>query len=609
MKKLSLLAITLLTTTISIAQNSLNFDGVNDYVQTSFEGVLGSDNRTFEAWVYVSADAPASNLSIVDYGLNAVGSRNTFMVNGSRGLSFISGGVDANIGTVSDVVPEAVWTHVAFVLNDGTGFLYVNGVEYGTGPLTTVDTPPGGTDVRFGQRVPGGSIIFDGSIDEVRIWNYARTIDEINETMNSEFCTLPDGLVAYYKMNQGIAGGSNPDEIIAYDLAGGIYDGDLLNFGLSGDVSNWVTGADLEVGSVSSSFDAIGCDGTYTVPSGDMTYDTPGIYTDIIPSGLGCDSVMTINVSFAESTEATVDTTICSGEFYINPSGDTAYDDTGVYEDILTNAAGCDSIITINLTVLTVETFAVEAAVCDSYTSPLGTVYTESGAYIEILTYEAGCDSVVYSMDIEIFESTDTSIAITSCGDYTAPSGDIYSESSVFTDIIENEAGCDSVIVINLTVIPFDLDVTVTEPELMSNATGVAYQWVDCDADYATIDGATEQTFTAEVNGNYAVIITSGECTDTSECYSIATVGIGENGFSTNFTSYPNPSSGLVTLEFGQLYSEGSIAISTADGKLIDVINFNSQERLTIELPQPTGVYFITVNADNTIGTIRILKE
>jgi hypothetical protein len=109
----------------SSAQNGLNFDGSNDIVQTNYTGVLGSPDRTFEAWVFVSSSAPALNLAILDYGLNAVGSRNTFLISGSRGLSFISGGTNANIGTAASTVPLNQWVHVAFVMDNSTGYLYI----------------------------------------------------------------------------------------------------------------------------------------------------------------------------------------------------------------------------------------------------------------------------------------------------------------------------------------------------------------------------------------------------------------------------------------------------------------------------------------------------
>ncbi|WP_274475833.1 LamG-like jellyroll fold domain-containing protein [Mangrovimonas aestuarii] len=233
-----------LTGLASTAQNGLNFDGVDDKIQTSFSGVLGTNNRTFEAWVYVPSTAPASNLAIMDYGVSSVGSRNTFMVAGDRSLKFISGGTNANISTAAFTVPEGTWTHVAFVLNSGTGSLYINGAVLASGSLSAVNTPSGNENVIIGERVSGGSTLFNGDIDEVRIWDVARTETEIQASMNEEVCESTSGLVAYYKLNEGTAGVDNTGITTATDLVDG-NDGTLSGFGLtSGNTSNWVTGKD-----------------------------------------------------------------------------------------------------------------------------------------------------------------------------------------------------------------------------------------------------------------------------------------------------------------------------------------------------------------------------
>lgn len=225
------------------AQNALNFDGVDDYVQTNFSGVLSSNNRTFEAWVNVSPNAPNANLTILDYGLNAVGSRNTFMINAIRGLGYFSGGTNANISTTSVVIQAGQWTHVAFVLDNGTGYLYVNGIQSGTGSLTSVNTPSGNAKLTIGQRVSGGSIPFSGGIDELRVWNVAKTQAEIVASMNSELCTHPTSLLAYYKLNQGLALGNN---VGLTNVIGALGDTAVAqNFAMTGQVSNWITGAGI----------------------------------------------------------------------------------------------------------------------------------------------------------------------------------------------------------------------------------------------------------------------------------------------------------------------------------------------------------------------------
>ncbi|WP_405378561.1 LamG-like jellyroll fold domain-containing protein [Nonlabens sp. Asnod3-A02] len=245
-KKLQLAQIFLLflcTTAQSQTQNALSFDATDDYVQTTYAGVTGSANRTFESWIYISPSAPSTNLTILDYGVNAAGARNTFMVNGNRGLSFFSGGTNANLSSSTGVVPVGQWTHVAFVLNNSTGFLYIDGLQVGTGNLSSVDTPTTGIDLRIGRRVPGGTnLTFAGELDEVRIWNVARTQTEISTSMSNEICQSASGIEAYYKFNQGNASASNTT-ITSLTDSSGLSSGTLFNFALSGTSSNWVSSA------------------------------------------------------------------------------------------------------------------------------------------------------------------------------------------------------------------------------------------------------------------------------------------------------------------------------------------------------------------------------
>ena len=189
------------------AQKSISLDGVNDNVQTNYEGVRGDTNRTFESWIYVPSNAPSRNLVIMDYGRNAVGSRNTFLVNTSRGLSFTSGGTNANMGTSANAVPYNKWVHVAFVLDNGTGYMYVDGIQIATANLSTVNTPVSGTyyNLRLGYRVPGGSNLnFSGKMDEVRIWNEALSVQEIRSWMCKEVNNSHpkySNLQGYWKMD------------------------------------------------------------------------------------------------------------------------------------------------------------------------------------------------------------------------------------------------------------------------------------------------------------------------------------------------------------------------------------------------------------------------
>ncbi len=289
------------------AQNiALDFDGVDDVVTTTYNGVLGAANRTFEAWIFVNESAPASNLAILDYGVNAAGSRNTFVIRGDRGIGFISGGTNANISSAPNLIQVNQWTHVAFVLDNGTGYLYFNGSEVATGNLTTVDTPSGEANLRIGERVAGGSIPFNGRIDEVRIWNVARTQTEIADNAAAEFCQVPTNLKAYYRLNDGVADGMNSSNTAALDESGDGNDGTLTNFSLDGTTSNWVTGAEaINPGTITTNENISACN-SY-VWNG-TTYSESGMFTNTITGVNGCDTVQNLDLTITQVlTDVTVD--------------------------------------------------------------------------------------------------------------------------------------------------------------------------------------------------------------------------------------------------------------------------------------------------------------
>ncbi|NDH31244.1 MAG: hypothetical protein EBX72_12385, partial [Betaproteobacteria bacterium] len=78
-------------------------------------------------------------------------------------------------------------------------------------------------------------------------------------------------------------------------------------------------------------------------------YNTSGIYTATLTNAAGCDSVVTLNLTVNQPSASTMSETICSGStFSFNGQILTA---TGIYTATLTNSAGCDSIVTLNLTV------------------------------------------------------------------------------------------------------------------------------------------------------------------------------------------------------------------------------------------------------------------
>ncbi|MBK7885771.1 MAG: T9SS type A sorting domain-containing protein [Bacteroidetes bacterium] len=205
---------------------------------------------------------------------------------------------------------------------------------------------------------------------------------------------------------------------------------------------------------------------------------------------------------------------------------------------------------------------------------------------------------------------TVSSFSVTACGSYTVPSGDeTYTTSQTVLDTIPNQAGCDSIMTINLIINSVDTSITNTSPTLTANSTGAAYQWLDCGNSFTVISGATNQSYTATSNGIYAVAVTQNGCTDTSSCEAVNNVGVLENSFGTTLTVYPNPTSGELSIDLGSKYNNVNVIVSNLSGQVVHIQNFNNSSLLRLNIPGEVGVYFIEVSSGDKKAKLKVMKE
>ena len=138
---------------------------------------------------------------------------------------------------------------------------------------------------------------------------------------------------------------------------------------------------------------------------------------------------------------------------------------------------------------------------CESYTWLDGNTYTASNNTATYTTTNAeGCDSTI-TLDLTINPQSTSSIIKTACSFYTAPDDEVYTSTGNYTAIIDNAAGCDSVISIDLTIDPIPNNAVIQNgATLTATQTGATYQWIDCDNDNAPIVGEINQAFYSYLN-------------------------------------------------------------------------------------------------------------
>lgn len=143
---------------------------------------------------------------------------------------------------------------------------------------------------------------------------------------------------------------------------------------------------------------------------------------------------------------------------------------------------------------------------------------------------------------------------------------------------------------------------------LTANTSGSTYQWVDCNNGYSVIPGATTQSYTPSMIGDFAVIATSGDCSDTSACFSITSVGIDEIGAGV-LSLYPNPTNGQLTLTFAHSNSSAVIRVLDLSGRLVDQFTVENTLQYHYELTAPSGSYVIEVLSNSEYSIHRIVKN
>jgi hypothetical protein len=304
-----------------------------------------------------------------------------------------------------------------------------------------------------------------------------------------------------------------------------------------------------------------------------------------------------------------IDTIVaCDSYTWINGVTYTSNNNSATYN---TNSGfGCDSTLTLNLTILNSSVGTDVVSACDSYTWINGVTYTSNN---NSATYNVnnifGCDSIL-TLNLTILNSSVGTDFVSACDSSVWLDGNTYyTNNNSAAWMLTNSDGCDSLVTLDLTIGDVNTSVTINSPTLMSEATGSMYQWINCDNNNSIINGETNQSFTAAVNGNYAVIITTGNCSDTSLCYSVLNVGISSVEFDNSISIFPNPTTQELNVQLGQKYSSIEVEISTLLGQVIFNQSYKSKKYISLNLEGSKGVYLMTIRSLEKQSTYRVIKQ
>ena len=427
-------------------QHALVFDGVDDVVrcQSNSSTNLNKSAITVEAWINPLDFQFEPKLgTIVARHYEAANRGFSLAAGGSGQLYFgVFDDSSAEITTAANTVLKNTWTHVAATFDRYVLRVYVNGNLTDSLIDSTAVGDPGTIPLTLGNH-HSLDRPFWGSLDEVRLWSKALTASEIKQAYKSAYCGFLSDLRAYYKFNKGRAATRNSIYFRIPDWSGLKNDGVLYNFKLDGTISNYNWGVYPEQIAISHNDTVFACD-QYKAPSLTTTWYNSGVYVDTVYSYRGCDSALNIVLTIANSSRDTVSVRSCGN--YTLPSGLNSVNVSGVYTDILKNAEGCDSILTLLVKIGPDSTFA-DVTNCQEFKLPYSNrMVTESGVFVDTLSNYLGCDSLMF-FNIEILPQSEREIELEICDSVMLPaSGSWIFQSGLYADTLVNFMGCDSVV-------------------------------------------------------------------------------------------------------------------------------------------------------------------
>ncbi|MEY3048998.1 MAG: hypothetical protein RL365_1036, partial [Bacteroidota bacterium] len=375
--------------------------------------------------------------------------------------------------------------------------------------------------------------------------------------------------------------------------------------------------------------------GVAFTPNATQTYTVTGTDAN------GCTNTAQVQVAVnaLPVVSAGANQTICSGaNVTLNGSGATSYawnnnvqdgvaftpNATQTYTVTGTDANGCTNTAQVLVTVNPLPQLVLGNNINTCVGSPVtlsatgAVTYNWSGGvqngvsfipnttqyYVVTGVNGLGC-STTDSILVSVHNPTSSTINITACNSYSL-NGDTFNQSGTYIQTIQNVMGCDSTITLNLVinVPPLLPIITVNNDVTLTTLTqpNVTYQWVFCNT-WLPINNQTDTSFTSTINGQFAVIVSNGCGSVTSECVTIDNVNLTDLT-NNELSIYPNPTSDIITIE-GLTDVETSFYLMDTRGRIVKNGYLNSSAPQLSLFNLSTGIYWLHIIGNKPIELIK----
>jgi len=359
------------------------------------------------------------------------------------------------------------------------------------------------------------------------------------------------------------------------------------------------------------------------VPQGNQTYTVTGT------SAAGCQAIAQVTITVVNNPVVSggANQTVCPGaQVTLTGSGATTYvwnngvqngvsfvpSTTQTYTLTGTDANGCSdtSVVTVTVSAIPLVNAGPNVSICPGDSVLLvatgASSYTWSGGIqnsvyftpISTQTYTVtginalGCSNTD-SVTVVVNSPTTSTLNEIACNSFTL-NGQTFTQSGTYLQVIANNAGCDSTITLNLTINlpPVTPVISLNNGVELITTTqdNVSYQWVFCNSGLP-IANATDTTYTTTITGNFAVQVTNGCGTVTSNCIEIENVSVStiEEVY---LRLYPNPAMQVVSID-GLKQKSTLFELRDAQGRILMNGELNNSDPTIDLVSLANGVYWL----------------